>query len=124
VSTSLWSPSGSLATRLQQERRAEAVWVAPLDESRPPRRIFDIPPASRPGAASDPERIVDLTCTPDWSRLVAITRQVGPPARSRVFVVDVTDAGGAVDHSETANELVLLPAAIVPGSAVPDPSGR
>ncbi|MGI9146160.1 MAG: hypothetical protein ACR2IK_06405 [Chloroflexota bacterium] len=87
------------------------MWVAPVDEGQPPRRIFDLPSASGPGAASDPERIVDLVWTPDGSRLVAITRQTSPPARARVFVVQVPTADAANSGSQAAaDQLMLLPA--------------
>jgi hypothetical protein len=44
--------------------------------------------------------------------------------RSRVLVIDVTATGDADNAAAAGNELVLLPAEIVPGSSVPDPSGR
>jgi hypothetical protein len=101
----------------------EAVWVAPVDGTTLPIRVFELPSASGPGPSSDPERIVDLVWTPDGARLVAITRQAGPPARARVVVLSVP-APGEPDTQPVASELVLLPAEVVPGSPVADPSGR
>jgi len=124
LSASLWPVNGNTPARPQNETHAEAVWLAPLDGSQPPRRIFELPSASGPGAANDLERIVDLVWTPDGSQLVTITRQAGTPARSRVFVVNVTATADSDSPSDAAHELVLLPAEIVPGSAVPDQSGR
>ncbi|HEY8742397.1 MAG TPA: PEGA domain-containing protein, partial [Chloroflexota bacterium] len=125
LSASLWPVNGNTPTRPQGETHAESVWLAPLDGRQPPRRIFELPSVSGPGAANDLERIVDLVWTPDGSQLIAITRQAGTPARSRVFVVNVTATGGDGDSPpDAAHELVLLPAEIVPGSAVPDQSGR
>src|SRR6202040_2181103 len=66
-----------------------------------------------------PEQIVDLVWTPDSGRLVAITHQAGFPARARVFLMDV-----GAETRANATELVLLPAEVIPGSALPDPSGR
>ena len=124
LSASLWPKSGTL-TPSQREARPDSVWVAPAEEGQPPRRIFDLPSASGPGAASDPERIVDLVWTPDGSRLVAITRQTGPPTRARVFVVQVPTADAANNDSQAAaDQLVLLPAEVLPDSAVLDPTGR
>ena len=121
LSASLWPVNGNTPARPQDETHAEAVSLAPLDGSQPPRRVFELPFASEPGAANNPERIVDLMWTPDGSQLIAITRQVGTPARSRVFVVNVTATGDSDSPPDAAHELVLLPAEIVPGSAVPDP---
>ena len=89
VTASLWPINGRAPTAQHQESRAESVWVAPLDGTEPSRRIFELPSAGGPGPASDPERIVDVVWTPDGSRLTAITRQSGPPARSRVFLLNV-----------------------------------
>jgi hypothetical protein len=122
-SASLWPVNGNTSTRPQGETHAESVWLAPLDGRQPPRHIFELPAVSGPGAANDLERIVDLVWTSDGSQLIAITRQAG--ARSRVFVVNVTATAGDGDSpTDAARELVLLPAEIVPGSALPDPSGR
>jgi hypothetical protein len=55
---------------------------------------------------------------------VAITRQAGPPARARVAVLHVPTTGEAADSQPIADERVLLPAEVVPGSSVGDPSGR
>ena len=67
LSASLWPVNGNTPARPQDETHAEAVWLAPLDGSQPPRRIFELPFASGPGAANNPERIVDLVWTPDGS---------------------------------------------------------
>ncbi|HLB78622.1 MAG TPA: hypothetical protein VJO72_16455 [Candidatus Dormibacteraeota bacterium] len=99
------------------------MWVAPLDGTEQSRRIFELPAAGGPGPAGDPERIVDVVWTPDGSPLTAITRQSGPPARSRVFLLNVAATGDANNQSAT-DLLVLLPADVVPGSSVPDPTGR
>jgi hypothetical protein len=94
-----------------------------LDGSLPPWRIFELPSASGPGPSGDPERVTDVAWTPDGSRLVVITRQAGPPARSRVFLLNVLARSDA-DVEPDPTELVLLPAEVLPGSALPDPGGR
>jgi len=68
---------------------------------------------------SSPEHVVELLWTPNGTRLVVITRQPGPPLRARIFLVDVADAQDA-----PSDALVLLPAEVLPGSEVIDPSGR
>jgi hypothetical protein len=123
MTASLWPTSGRAPTGPQPASHPEAVWVAPVDGSEPPTRVFELPSASGPIASSDAERVVDLVWTRDGARLVAITRQAGPPARARVVVLDVP-APGEADTQSVASELVLLPAEVVPGSSVPDPSGR
>ena len=116
---------GSSAGAVPQTQ-PESVWLAPLDGSQPTLRVFALPSARTPAASSlgsEPEHIVDLVWTPDGSRLVTITRQAGPPVRSRIFVLDVPPAGETGSSSD-ASELVLLPAEVLPGSAVPDPGGQ
>jgi hypothetical protein len=82
MTASLWFTSGRPSAP-HQVSKPEAVWVAPVDGAGPPQRVFELPPASGPVASGDPERIVELVWTPDGARLVAITRQAGPPARAR-----------------------------------------
>jgi len=122
LTASLWPAALSAHTALPQNSRAESVWIAPLHGSWPPRRVFDMPPTAGLGVAAAPELITGVVWTPDASRLVAITRRPGPPVRSRVFLLNVT--GGGDDQPTDPSELVLLPAEVEPGSAVPDPSGR
>jgi len=128
VTATGWSMAGSAANATPQKIQPEAVWLAPLDGSQPPRRIFELPSASTPVGPADAEHIVDLVWTPDGSRLVAITRRTGPPVRSRVFLLNVFTAAetqaAADSQAADADELVLLPAEVVPGSPVPDPTGR
>jgi hypothetical protein len=124
LSASLWPADGTVTGPPERVVEQESVWVAPLDGSEGPWRIFELPPRSGPGAAVDPERIVDLAWTPDESRVVAITRQPGTPLRSRVFVLDVNAAAENANPTVSQQELVLLPAQIVAGSAEPDSSGR
>jgi hypothetical protein len=107
----------------QQQSHPESVWVAPLDGGQPPRRIFDLLSTTTPATTGNPEHIGDLVWPPDGSQLVVITRQTGPPARARVFLLNVPATADA-DDQPAPSELVLLPAEVVAGSAVPDPSGR
>jgi hypothetical protein len=123
VTATGWSVAGRAPSATPQTTQPEAVWVAPLDGSQPPRRIFELPSPSRPAPSPDAEHIVDLVWTPDGSRLVAITRETGPPVRSRVLLVNVSAAADS-DTPPRADELVVLPAEVVPESAVPDPTGR
>ncbi len=123
VTASRWPINGTTPAAPQKESQPESVWVAPLDGTEPRRRIFELPSAGVPVVSGSPERIVDVVWTPDGSRLIAITRQTGPPARSRVFLLNVAAAGEADTQSGTV-ELVLLPAEVLPGSAVPNPNGR
>jgi len=87
-----------------------------------PRRVFELPRVRSPGTSADSEHIVALVWTPGGSALVAITRQSGPPARARVFLLHV--AAADADSQAAADELVLLPAEVLPDSLSPDPSGR
>ncbi|MDQ6673258.1 MAG: PEGA domain-containing protein, partial [Chloroflexota bacterium] len=118
-----WSTS-TVATARPQHSQSESVWVAPLDGGQPARRVFEFPSASTFATTADPEHIVDLAWTPDGSRLIPITRQTGPPARARVFLVDVPPPGAADSQAGAADELVLLPTEVLQDSAAPDPSGR
>ncbi|MBV9355413.1 MAG: PEGA domain-containing protein, partial [Chloroflexi bacterium] len=83
VTATGWSLDGGATSAHPQTDEPETVWVAPLDDSQPPRRIFYLPPAT----AADAEHVVDLVWTPDGSRVVAITRRAGPPVRSRVLLL-------------------------------------
>ena len=124
VTTSLWPVNGDTPVQAQPGGHSDAVWVAPLDASLPPRRIFELPATpSGPAHSSVPERIAGVAWTPDGLRLVVTTRQAGPPVRSRIFLVDAiarNDAGSEPDSTE----LVLLPAEVIPGSALIDPGGH
>jgi hypothetical protein len=113
-----WS---TIANTSPRESVPESVWLAAIDGSTPPRRILELPSVSAP-TASSPEHIVDLAWTHDGSRLVAITRQTGPPVRARLLLFDV-DSAVTTNVEPGATELVTLPAEVVPGSAVPDASG-
>jgi hypothetical protein len=124
VTVTGWSTAASTGNATPRTTQPESVWLASLDGSRPPRRIFDLPSTS-PGAPAttiDPERIVDLVWMPDGARLVAITRGAGPPLRSRVFLLNGSTA--ADSQTADADELVLLPAEVLPDTTVTDPSGR
>jgi hypothetical protein len=124
VTTTLWPVNGDTPVQAQPGGHSDAVWVAPLDASLSPRRIFELPAAtSGPAHSSVPERIADVAWTPDGLRLVVTTRQAGPPIRSRIFLVDAiarNDAGSEPDSTE----LVLLPAEVTRGSALIDPDGH
>jgi hypothetical protein len=124
VTTSLWPVNnGNTPVHAQTESHSDAVWVAFLDGILPPRRIFELPSNGGPAQSSVPERITGVAWTPDGSRLVVITRQAGPPIRSRIVLLDVgarNDAGSEPDSTE----LVLLPAEVISGSAQPDPGGH
>jgi hypothetical protein len=123
VTASLWPVTANTSAAPPQESHPEAVWVASLDATEPPRRIFELASGSTPATSGGPEHIVDLVWVPDGSRLVAITRQAGPPARARVVLLNVP-APETADDQPAQSELVLLPADVQAGSAVPDPSGR
>jgi hypothetical protein len=88
--------------------------------------VFDLPggtgtTSSLPSTSA--ERIVELTWTPDGSRLVVITRQAGPPLRARIFLVNAANDHGT-DTQSQPDALVLLPAEVLPNSVAVDPSGR
>jgi PEGA domain len=124
VTATGWSMAGSSATTVSsqsEKAQPETVWVSSLDGSQP-RRIFELPLVSTPATPAGAEHVVDLAWTPDASRPVAITRQPGPPVRSRVLLLNVPAAGDS--QPADADELVLLPAEVLPASAVPDPTGR
>jgi hypothetical protein len=112
-----WS---TIANTSPRESVPESVWVAAIDGSTRPRRILELPSVS--GPTSNPEHVVDLAWTQDGSRLVAITRQTGPPVRARLLLFDVASAVNT-NIEPGATELVTLPAEVVPESAVPDASG-
>jgi hypothetical protein len=122
VTTSLWPTAGAPPNTPSRVQQPEAVWVASADAGGA-RRIFDLDSGTRPDARGDPEHVVDLVWTPDSANLVVITRGAGPPVRSRVLLLSVRP-GADVGLQPIASELVVLPADIVPGSAVVDPSGR
>ena len=114
-------------TASPQASRPETVWVAALDGDGPLRSVFELPSVSTPAAragTTDPERIASLVWTPDGARLVAITRQSGPPARARVLLLNVTAHGDTDTPPVAADELVLLPAEVLPNSATPNPTGQ
>ena len=90
----------------KQESHPEAVWVAPVDGTEPPRRMFELASASTSATTGGPEHIVDLVWMPDGSRLVAITRQAGPPARARVVLLTIPGREAA-DAQPAPSELVL-----------------
>lgn len=118
-----WPTGGRAAIATPQASLPESVWVASLDGGRPPRRIFKLFPVSRPATAVESEHIVALVWTPDGSRLVAITRQPGPPPRAGIFLLNAAAATDA-DIQAADDELVLLPAEVLPDTILPDPSGR
>jgi hypothetical protein len=126
VTVTGWSTAGSADKATPRTNQPESVWLASLDGSRPPQRIFQLPSPSpspvAPATTADPEHIADLVWTPDGSRLVVITRATGAPVRSRLFLLNVSAA--ADSQAADADELVLLPAEVLPGAAVPEPSGR
>jgi len=123
VTAGLWLVHANASAAPRQESHPEAVWAAPVDGIGLPRRIFEVASHSTPATSGGSEHIVDLVWVPDGSRLVAITRQAGPPARARVVLLNIP-VHQAADDQPAPSELVLLPAEGQPGSAVPDPSGR
>ena len=121
VTATGWSvnaaPSGA-----SQMAQPDSVWVAPVVSAGQPRHVFDLPLLGGPSAGVNSEHIVDLIWTADGSRLVVITRHEGPPVRSRVFLLNIPPAGSD-DPSAGSQELLSLPAEVLPGSATIDPSG-
>ncbi|MDQ6673823.1 MAG: PEGA domain-containing protein [Chloroflexota bacterium] len=124
VTATGWSTAPSTSTTQKQANEPESVWLAPLDGAQPPQRIFELPSVSTPATAASSEHIVDLVWTPNGSQGVAITRQTGPSVRARVILLNVAAAIDAHNQAPDANELVFLPAEVLPDSAVPDPRGR
>jgi hypothetical protein len=80
--------------------------MTPLDGTGPPRRMFELASASALATTGGPEHIVDLVWVPDRSRLVAVMRQTGPPARARVVLLNVT-APEAVDRRQRVGDRAL-----------------
>ena len=104
--------------------RPESVWVASLDGAQLPQHVFDLPSGVGPSlVSSSPERIVQLIWTPDESRLVAITRQPGPPLRARIFLINLADQLEP-DAESQPDALALLPAEVLTNSVAVDPTGR
>jgi hypothetical protein len=122
VTATGWSTAASVAKAATQKPGTDSVWVVPLNGNRPPHRIYELPSVTTAAVLAD-ERIVDLVWTPDASRLVAITRQTGPPVRARIVLLSVPPPDVA-DTQVSAAELVLLPAEVLPDSATVDPGGR
>jgi len=122
-STSLWPGNGTGPLPSRQDGRSDTVWIAPLDGRSAPRPVLKSDTPVTQGFGRDPEHIVDLVWTPDGTRLVAVSRQGGTPTRTRLFLVQVgpDDESGA---EVQATQLVVLPAEVAPGAAVPDPSGQ
>jgi PEGA domain len=122
VTASLWPTAGAAPNTPSRDQQPEAIWLAFAD-ARGAWRIFDLDSGTRLDARGDPEHVVDLLWTPDSANLVVITRRSGPPVRSRVLLLSIRP--GEDDGSQlVASELIVLPADIVPGSAVVDPYGR
>jgi hypothetical protein len=122
VTRSQWPVASNTSVATPPEIRPEAVWLKPLDGGLAPRRIFELPSARSPLASSVPERITGVTWTPDGTRLVVISRQAGPPVRSRIFLLSVPAGDAATDSDPT--ELVLLPAEVISDSLLADPGGH
>jgi len=122
-STSLWPANGTGPIPSRQNGRSDTVWIAPLDGSSAPRPMFELDAPITQGFGRDAEHIVDLVWTPDGTRLVAVSRQGGTPTRTRLFLVQVgpDDESGA---EVQVTQLVVLPAEVAAGAAVPDPSGQ
>src|SRR5262249_20802665 len=80
----------------------ESVWVSALGDGTAPGRIFELQSVATSTSASiHQEHIADLVWTPDGTRLVAITRQDGPPPRARIFLLSVaTDDNSAPPESD------------------------
>jgi hypothetical protein len=123
VTRTLWPIASSTSVAPPPENRSEAVWLESVAGRLAPRRIFELPSARGPVASNVPERITGVSWTPDGSRLVVISRQAGPPVRSRIFLLNVPNTGDAAMDSDPT-ELVLLPAEVISDSVLPDPGGR
>jgi hypothetical protein len=81
--------------------------------------------ARAPGSSSsDTERVTDLVWTPDGERLVIVIRTNGTPARSSLVLVYLGPRREQADPRPRRTELAVLPAEVVPGSAMTDPTGR
>jgi hypothetical protein len=65
------------------------------------------------------ERITGLIWATDSTRLVAVSRVPGTPARARIFLIDP-----AAEMAGDSTELALLPAEVLASSATVDPSGH
>ncbi len=65
VTASLWPIIATTPAAPQKESHPESVWVAPLDGTERPRRIFELPSAGGPVVSGNPERVVDVVWTPD-----------------------------------------------------------
>ncbi|MBV9602309.1 MAG: PEGA domain-containing protein [Chloroflexi bacterium] len=115
-----WSP-GALANATTQMAEPDSVWLASPGSNLPSRKLFELPPADPPSTHGTPERIADLIWSPDESQLVAVTRQAGPSAHARVFLLNPSAPPG--NDGTVAQELVALPAEVVPGSATIAPDG-
>jgi hypothetical protein len=113
VTATGWSP-GAIANATTQRAEPDSVWVASPGSNVPSRKVFELPVADPSSTHGTPERIADLIWSPDGSQLVAVTRQAGPPARARIFLLNVP--ASASDDEVVAQKLVALPAEVVPGS--------
>jgi hypothetical protein len=122
------NPAGSTATATSwagwsgpASDSTEAVFVASLDASRASRILYRTPVSEVTGKASS-EHIVDIVWALNSERLVLVTRSDTDPARARLLLVELPRDGRAGPGQ--AEDLVVFPAAVVPGSESWDPSGQ
>jgi hypothetical protein len=99
----------------------EAVFVAPLDATGPSQVLYR-PPASQATGTASSEHVVDIVWAPNSERLVIVTRSDRDPARTRLVLLEVPRDG--VAGTGRAEELVVFPAEVVPGSESWDRSGQ
>jgi hypothetical protein len=121
TSTSLWPTSSSLSDAEGAGAALPAARVSNPDGSNP-RTVFKIDRGSR-SPAPDTEHITDVVWSPDGQHLVIVTRTDTTPARSRLVVVATGASGTAVEAPATKTDLIILPAEVIPASAVVDSSG-
>lgn len=120
ISASLWPASSSASVAGTADAAAPSVRVVSKGQSNPVTTLeLDLTPAS---TTTDAQHITDLVWTPDGQRLVVLTRTNSTPARGRLILVDLGSGGD--NAAPTVTELAVMPAEILPRSAVVDPTGQ
>jgi PEGA domain len=122
TSPSRWS-SIAAGSSADQTAAMPTVWIRSVGSAQGGRQVFAID-RRRDAPKTNDEHITDLIWTPDGQRLVVITRTDSTPVRSRLTLVDLTVMNTPGGGAPESTDLMIVPAELLPNSAIPDPSGH